>query len=897
MKNNIAGQSVCRFADIEILRYHIDDFDTLPLKRKLLVYHLSEATLAGRDIIFDQNGKYNLRIRHILEQIYVHYPEEKNKTEYLALSEYLQRVWFSSGIHHHYGCEKFTPAFTESYLRQAIKELQEEQSILLEYTALELDDIIAEVFDPQRSPKRTEQSGDGDLIKKSSVNFYETGISQSDVETLYQRQAEEASEEDKATPPSYGLNTRLCRNDDGELYESTYKIGGLYGSALDVISSHLKAALAYTDTEAQRTAILHLLTYYKTGDLKKYNDFCIAWVQDTDVTIDFINGFTEVYADPLGLKGSWEGLVHIKNAKASERTEKICAEAKWFEQNAPIDERFKKLEPKGISATVVTVAMLGGDSYPATPIGINLPNADWIRAEYGSKSVTIENIHAAYRIASSQSGMDEAFIADDSVRELLHKYDGLTDELHTDLHECLGHGSGQLLPGVSPDALGAYASVNEETRADLFALYYMGDERLVELGLLPDADAYKACYYRYLLNGLVTQLVRISLGSNIEEAHMRNRALIARYALERGRTEGTIELNGINLVIHDYKALRSYFAELLREVQRLKSEGDFYACKALVERYAIHIDYDMHKQILELYKSLHLAPYRGFVNPKLELVWSDDTIVDVRADYTESYEEQMLRYSREYRLLSLDTEREEKLRNPQPSQATMAVAKDLRANLRSSMDGIVSSSMREKGLHYGINFGLTMEYIQGRAKALPQSKNLAGYLLNRDVRELKLIGQLTYPAERLTFTEATYLAEQAFANPELRDCLAKHLFDRCSVAPQFALAWLTQPKRYSEVITTAYTILARHFTKGYQIASPTQSELLLSLAFDTLNQQEEYMTQKQRAALLMLKRWGRSNTSIKQRILTSPSMQTWEQSSSCILLEYADDLKFELNFE
>lgn len=896
-QETIAGQSLLRFADIEILRYEVPGFGDLPLERKLLIYHLSEASLAGRDIIFDQNGRYNLRIRHIAEQIYQHYSGERSASDWEGFTEYLRRLWFSSGIHHHYGSEKFVPRFSEAFWRDAIRSLQEEQALLLEYDEGSIDRIAREIFDPKQSPKRTEQGGSEDLIKASAVNYYDEGVRQADAEALYALQSEWASAEERQCPPSYGLNSRVALNEDGELYEQVYRIGGLYGTALEVINSHLKAALAYVDTPAQREAILALIAYYKTGDLQHYNDFCIKWVQDTGVQVDFINGFTEVYSDPLGLKGSWEGLVHIKNDQASERSELVCRHALWFEQNAPIDERFKKQEATGVSATVVDVAILSGDSYPATPIGINLPNADWIRAEYGSKSVTISNIHAAYREASRHNGMDEAFVRSEAVRELLRRYDGLTDELHTDLHECLGHGSGQLLEGVSPDALGAYASVNEETRADLFALYYMADDKMLELGLLPDAEAYKACYYRYLLNGLVTQLVRIRLGADIEEAHMRNRAIIARYALERGEADGTIALKGLDLEIYDYVALRSYFRDLLAEVQRIKSEGDQEAARSLVERYGIKIDYALHAEVLRIYEGLNLAPYRGFVNPRYELVWTDGGITDVQIDYSEGYDEQMLRYSQTYSYLPLDPVGEEVARSPQTSEASLEQAKKLRQGLRGSMDGIVSSSMREKGLHYGINFGLTMEHIHSRAKALTPSVDLALYLYSRDVRELKLIAQLIYPASALTFAVATYWAERSFANPELRDCLCKHLFDRCSSSPQWALAWLVGGDTYGDIHAVAYIVLARYFTRGGRLASARQESLLLERAFALLDTVEDYITAEHRAALLMLKRLGRVSEELREQILSHPRFVAWEGSGHCTFGEFADDIRFELSYD
>lgn len=896
MIHPITGEQVCRFADIEVLRYAVDGFESLPLSRKLLIYHLSEAALAGRDITYDQFGRYNLRIRHILETIYQHDTEDVDDANWLPLVEYLRRLWFSSGIHHHYGGEKFIPGFSRAFVERAVRRLQQEQLLLLEYDVRELGEVLDEMFDPERSPKRTEQSGGKDLISASSVNYYDRSVRQHAVESYYAQRAKEASPTEQLRPLSYGLNSRVGMNDDGLLYEQPYHIGALYGTALETISAHLRTAKAYAETDEQRLALESLISYYKTGDLDAYNQFCIHWVADVVGEVDFINGFTEVYADPLGIKGSWEGIVHLRNHKASERTAKIAAEAAWFERHAPIDERFKKIEPKGISASVVTVAMLAGDCYPATPIGVNLPNADWIRAEYGSKSVTIDNILSAYKAASLRSGMDEVFVPNAEVRALLSKYDHLTDELHTDLHECLGHGSGQLLPGVSPEALGAYASVNEEARADLFALYYMADPKLIDMGLLPDARAYEACYYRYLLNGLITQLVRIKPGAQLEEAHMRNRALIARYALERGQSDGTVALEGTTLVIHDYKALRGYFADLLSEVQRVKSEGDAPACRRLVERYAIEIDPELHAEVLRKYEPLNLAPYRGFVNPRMTLVRENGEITDVSLDYTEGYDEQMLRYSRDYATLPLDPVAEERFRKPQPSEQTLALARELRTNLRQAMDGVVASSMRSKGLHYGLNFGLTMTHIHARARALPQSKDLASYLHSRDVRELKLIAQLVMPTEHLNFTEATYLGYAVGLNPELRDALAKHLFDRTPSAPSWALAWLVDSSRYADLKTLAYTVLARWFTQGYELESPRQLQALLRIALRELDDAAEYTTADQRAALLMLKRWARGRAEVQQQLLEHPVYRSWQQSSSCLKQEFVDDISFELSF-
>ena len=894
---SVQGDSITRFADIEILRYEIPGFEGLPLDRKLFIYHLSEAALSGRDITFDQNGRYGLRLRTFFEELFLAYRGDRTTPSFRAIETYLFRLWFSSGIHHHYGSEKFEPAFTEEYLREILEEIQAE-GILLRYRGQELDELLQLIFDPTVAPRRTVQSGDEDLVKASSANFYAESVTQAEATSFYAKAYEELSENERLAPPSLGLNSRLAKTDDGELYEQVYRQSGLYGEALTRIISSLKSAVAYAETEGQRHAILALIEYYKTGDLEKYNDYCIAWVEDTESEVDFINGFTEVYTDPLGTKGMWESLVHIRDHQASQRTQKICAEAKWFEDHAPIDAHFKKEDPRGVSATVVSVAMLAGDSYPATPIGINLPNADWIRASHGSKSVTIDNIHRAYHIASLHSGMDEAFVPDPAVREMLARYGEVTEHLHTDLHECLGHGSGKLLPGVSPDALGSYHSTLEEARADLFALYYMADEHLVSLGLLPDMEAYKACYYRYLLNGLVTQLVRIRPGHMLEEAHMRNRALIARYVLEKGSVLGAVELRGIELIIHDYDALRPIIADLLAEVQRIKSEGDQTAGRALVERYAISVDPVLHAEVLERYAKLNIAPYKGFVNPRLELVYDEDGgIVDVRADYTEGYAEQMLRYSRDYATLPLDPVASEELRHPVPSEQTLLDAKELRTQIRRVMDGQVASSMREKGLHYGINFGLTLDYILRLAEKQPKRATLASYLLSRDVRELKLIGQLIYPAEAVTYEVATELALSSFANPELRDYLAKHLFDRTPSAPYWALDWIfaEEGQRWEDLLPVAFTILARWFSHGFSLKSDTCRTKLLQESLRLLASDElPYPTALQRSVLLMLKRWGRDDAMMRQALLSSSALQDWEASSNPLQQEFAADLRFEL---
>ncbi|MDO4707208.1 MAG: peptidase M49 [Porphyromonadaceae bacterium] len=893
-KSIISGSSVCRFADIEILRYEIDGFEALSPSQRLLVYHLSEAALCGRDIIFDQNGRYGLRLRRLFEGIYQHYRGDRTVSQWAAVEVYLYRLWFSSGIHHHYGNEKFEPAFDKDYLQQCVWQVQQDCAELLEFDPRELEQLCHVIFDPTVEPKRTEQAGSSDLVAASSVNFYAQGLGQAEAEAFYALQATSAREAERKAPPSCGLNSRLMKGADGKLYEQVYRIGGLYGEALAQIIQHLKAALAYVESQGQRLALLALIEYYKTGDLEQYNAFCLHWVQDTSSTVDFVNGFTEVYADPLGLKGSWEGLVHIKDHRASERTRIICQHAGWFEEHAPIDDRFKKPNPKGMSASVVHVAMLSGDSYPATPIGINLPNADWIRADYGSKSVTIGNIHEAYRRASASNGMDEAFVPNLEVRALLNRYDGLTDELHTDLHECLGHGSGQLLPGVSPDALGPHGSTMEETRADLFALYYMADEKLVELGLLPDMDAYKACYYRYLLNGLVTQLVRIRPGHKIEEAHMRNRALIARYVLAEG--EGCIELQGVELIIHDYQGVRTAIARLLAEVQRIKSVGDPEAAERLIGRYAIDVDPELHREVLERYARLNIAPYRGFVNPHLELHHDDEGNMQVVVSYEEGYAEQMLRYSRDYSFLPLDPVRSEELREPHPSADTLEQAKELRTKLRGAMDGIVSSTMRSMGLHYGINFGLTLEYVQRLAKQYPQRAELAEYLLSRDVRELKLIGQLIYPADELSFTTATHLASHSFSNPELRDCLVKHLFDRSPYAPHWAMAWLRGGVVWQDLASTALTTLARHFTIGELRLGPAGRRFLWGRITEILSEELEYITPAYTASILCLKRWARVDVQLREELLMGAWLADLRKSPNPLLREAGQDLYFDLTF-
>lgn len=616
-----------RFADIQLLRYHLDGFEALPVRQKAYIYCLSEAALWGRDITFDQFGSWNIRIRKVLEGI-VTRSDIVHDDEYEALREYLRRVWFSSGIYHHYGYDKFAPAFSEGYFRRVAGDIED------------IDALCTIIFNPAVAPKRVSKADGVDLVKASACTFYD-GMTQGEAEAFYA--ARKAADERLC----HGLNTRLV-SDGQSCHEEVYKVGGLYSDAITHIIYWLSKAKGYADSDAQRHVIDLLTEYYSTGSLATFNDYCIAWVRETDGAVDFINGFIEVYDDPLGLKGTWEGLVEYIDEEATRRTRLISDNAQWFEDHSPVAPRFRKPIVKGVTAKVISAAMLGGGEYPATAIGINLPNADWIRAEHGSKSITISNITHAYNEASSGSGMREEFVIDDATRALIAKYGDVTDNLHTDLHECLGHGSGRLAPGTDPDALKAYGNTIEEARADLFALYYLADAKLTALGLTPDGEAYKANYYTYIMNGLVTQLVRIAPGRVIEEAHMRNRALIARYALAKGVVRLVKRGGKTYVAIDDYVALRGTFAELLAEVQRIKSEGDYAAARALVEDYGVAVDADLHCEVLERYKALNIAPYKGFINPVLTPIYDNDVITDVKVTYDESYDAQMLRYSRDY---------------------------------------------------------------------------------------------------------------------------------------------------------------------------------------------------------------------------------------------------------
>lgn len=655
-----------RFADIQMLRYELKGFENLSLTQKIYIYCLSKATLLGRDITFDQQGKYNLCIRKTLEAVYRHYEGNRESEDFKAFEVYLKRVWFASGIHHHYGCEKFEPGFSEESFYEMVGAVADEYLPLSKGQSKEdlLGILVPVIFNPEVMPKRVNQTDGEDLVQTSACNFYEN-VSQAEVERFYARMKEEGNEQ----APSYGLNSKLTKR-NGELVELKWTEDGLYGAAIKEIVSWLLRAQKYAENEEQKHLIDLLVKYYRTGDLKDFDRYSIAWVQQHEGMIDFINGFIEVYGDPIGLKGTWEGIVEYKDLEATKRTQTISQNAQWFEDHSPVDPRFRKPEVKGVTANVICAAMLGGEEYPASAIGINLPNANWIRQEYGSKSVTIGNLTEAYNKAAQGNGFRDEFVIDEDTISLMNQYEDITDDLHTDLHECLGHGSGQLLPGTDPDALKAYGSTIEEARADLFGLYYVADHKLVELGLTPNDEAYKAQYYGYLMNGLLTQTIRIKEGDKIEEAHMRNRALIAWWVMEHAEgavelvkmdvnyasaedalkdSEGNIITTKTYVKINDYAKLRHLFGELLAEIQRIKSEGDFEAARLLVEKYAVNIDPELHREILARYKKLNLAPYKGFINPKMTLEMDEEgEITDVVLDYEESYVDQMLRYSDEY---------------------------------------------------------------------------------------------------------------------------------------------------------------------------------------------------------------------------------------------------------
>ena len=640
-----------RFADIQLLRYRLNGFDKLSFKQKMLIYYLSEATLWGRDITFDQFGKYNLRIRKMLEVVYCDLTIPHDTDEFKAMKVYLKRVWFSNGIHHHYGCEKFRPGFSPEWLQEQLQKVDARRLPLKAGETIDqfCEELFPVIFDGTVLPKRVNKADGEDLLLTSACHFYE-GVTQAEAEAFYQEMKQKHA--DSPMPPSYGLNSTLVKK-DGRIEEQVWCADGKYANAIRHIIYWLEKAKNVAENEQQSKVIDLLINYYQSGDLQIFNKYCIEWLKEHDSAIDFINGFIEVYGDPLGLKGSWEGLVEYIDEEATKRTQTISRNAQWFEDHSPVDPRFRKPVVKGVSANVICAAMLGGDEYPSTAIGINLPNADWIRAQYGSKSITISNITEAYNKASHGNGFRDEFVIDEKTLHLIDTYGDICDDLHTDLHECLGHGSGQLLPGVDPDALKAYGNTIEEARADLFGLYYIADPKLVELGLVPDGEAYKSQYYSYMMNGLMTQLIRITPGNQIEEAHMRNRALIAHWCYEQGQVVRFVKRDGKTYVeITDYEELRQLIARLLAEVQRIKSEGDFEAARQLVERYAVKVDADLHAEVLERYQRLNLAPYKGFINPiMLPVLDENGEICDIQLNYGESYAHQMLRYSTEYATL------------------------------------------------------------------------------------------------------------------------------------------------------------------------------------------------------------------------------------------------------
>lgn len=644
--------TVEQFADLQLLRYKVHGFEELPLKQKELVYYLSEAALQGRDILFDQNGKYNLIIRKMLETVYTDYQGDRTGANFVNLETYLKRVWFSNGIHHHYAADKFVPGFTPEFFKAALQSVDVAKLPLAEGETLEslCEEVFPVIFDAKVMAKRVNQADGEDLVLTSASNYYDN-VTQKEAEDFYGAM----KNPNDTMPVMFGMNSRLVK-ENGKVQEKVWKSGGLYGQAIDKIIYWLDKAKSVAENDAQKAVIEKMIQFYQDGDLKTFDEYAILWVKDLDSRVDYVNGFTESYGDPLGMKASWESIVNFKDLVSTKRTETISANAQWFEDHSPVDKRFKKEEVKGVSAKVITAAMLGGDLYPATAIGINLPNSNWIRSVHGSKSVTIGNLTDAYNKAAHGNGFSDEFVYSEEEKSLLEKYGDLTGDLHTDLHECLGHGSGQLLPGVDPDALKAYGSTIEEARADLFGLYYLPDAKMRELGLTPHDDAYKAEYYSFMMNGLMTQLVRIELGNNVEEAHMRNRQLIAKWAFEKGAAEKVVELvkkDGKTFVkVNDYGKLRELFGQLLSEIQRIKSEGDFEAARQMVETYAVKVDPELHKEVLERYEKLHLAPYKGFVNP----VYTAETdaegnITDVKVSYTEGYAEQMLRYSKDYATL------------------------------------------------------------------------------------------------------------------------------------------------------------------------------------------------------------------------------------------------------
>ena len=785
MKNDSFSYSDERFADVQMLRYRLNGFENLSLRQKEYIYCLSEAVLCGRDITTDQFGKYNLQIRKALETVYLNYRGDRTADEFRALEVYLKRVWFSNGIYHHYGCEKFRPEFSEAFLREAFGEVG------LTLTP-ELRDVI---FNPDVLPKRVNKADGEDLVKTSACNFYD-GVTQHEVESYYGNMKNAAGDE----PPSYGLNSKLVKR-DGQIVEEKWTSDGLYGPAIKRIVCWLEKARECAENEQQKHVIDLLVNYYRSGDLQVFDEYSIEWLKEQQGQVDFINGFIEVYGDPLGLKGSWEGIVEYKDLEATRRTRTISDNAQWFEDHSPVDDRFKKKTVKGVTANVVCAAMLGGDEYPSTAIGINLPNADWIRARYGSKSVTIGNLTDAYNKAARGNGFKEEFVVDRETLDLIDRYGDLCDDLHTDLHECLGHGSGQLLPTTDPDALKAYGNTIEEARADLFGLYYIGDEKLVELGLLPNMEAHRSQYYTYLMNGLLTQLVRIKPGHQIEEAHMRNRALIARWVYDHADgAVALVEKDGKTFVeIADYARLHELFATLLAEVQRIKSEGDYEAARRLVENYGVRIDAKLHDEILTRYQRLDLAPYKGFINPRMSRVCdAEGNLIDIEIDYTEGYAAQMLRYSRDYGFLSETKDVAEKLR-------------EIKRSFRLEMNGVASHSMREKGVGYHINWGVPYVRLKEMAKPYGHDADLALALWHEDVRECRIMATLIMPPALMTGRRAAEWLGQA-KTQELAEMLAFNLLQHVDGARQQALGWIAGDDDLAQI--AGFHVLSRLLRKG-----------------------------------------------------------------------------------
>jgi len=766
-----------KFADIQMLRYKLDGFENLTVRQKAYIYYLSEATLSGRDITTDQFGFFNLRIRKVLESVYPSAKNMKDNPEAQALCTYLKRVWFSNGIYHHYGCEKFVPGFSEDFFRKMVGNM-------------DVDDICDVMFNPELLPKRVNKADGEDLVKTSACNFY-SGVTQEEVEKFY------AAKKDSTDmrQPSWGLNSRLIKDNYGNLTEQTWKASGMYGPAIKRIVYYLEKAAEVAENDQQRVVIQWLIRYYRTGDLRDFDRYSIEWLKEQEGQVDFINGFIEVYGDPMGLKGSWEGIVEYKNLEATRRTQLISQNAQWFEDHSPVDPRFKKSEVRGVTAHVVNAAMLGGDEYPSTAIGINLPNADWIRAEHGSKSVTISNLTDAYTRAAQGNGFYEEFVDNNEIFLLIKNYAEKCDHLHTDLHECLGHGSGQLLPGTDPDALKSYGSTIEEARADLFALYYLADEKLIELGLIPDREAYKALYYTYLLNGLMTQLTRIQPGHQIEEAHMRNRSLIAHWVFEHGADVITMEKRDGKTFMHirNYEALRPLFANLLAEVQRIKSEGDYEAARRLVEKYAIRVDKELHAEILDRYKRLGIAPYKGFLNPWMKPVYDNNgNITDVVLDYSETLEEQMMRYSRDY-AMPLGTEDN---------------LKKIKQSFRLMMNGEVSRSMKEKGVEYKLNWGVSLPDLQKMAAEYGHDYELAIALWKEDIRECKILATLIMPKEQM-LPEVTDIWMSQIRSHEIAEITCLHLFQHLDYAPAVAFQWIASNEKMRQLC--GYLILSRLF--------------------------------------------------------------------------------------